>query len=53
VNENKMDEFFNESWEQTLVLQKNEQKKQGGNFLCWFILNNSTLEMFKSYFIFL
>jgi hypothetical protein len=26
--------FKNESWQQTLVLQKHERKKQGGNFLC-------------------
>jgi hypothetical protein len=38
-----MDEFFNESWQQTFFLQK----KQGGIFLCWFILNNLTFEMVK------
>jgi len=27
--------FFNESWQQTFFLQKNEPKKQGGIFLCW------------------
>jgi hypothetical protein len=42
-----LDEFFNESWQQTFFLQKNEPKKQGGIFLCWFILNNLTFEMVK------
>jgi hypothetical protein len=44
--------FFNESQQETFFLWKNEQKKQGGKNLCWFILNNSTLKMLKSYFIF-
>jgi hypothetical protein len=53
VNENKIDEFlFNENQQETFFLRKNEQKKQGGKNLCWFNLNNSTLKMLKSYFIF-
>jgi hypothetical protein len=31
-------------------LRKIEQVKQGGKKLCWFILNNLTFEMLKSYF---
>jgi len=31
----KMDEFYSERWHKTLFLQIIEQKKQGGNNLCW------------------
>jgi hypothetical protein len=33
----KMDQFYFECWQQTLLLQKIKQKKQGGNNLCWFL----------------
>jgi hypothetical protein len=31
-----MDEFYSKCWQQTVFLQIIEQKKQGGNNLCWF-----------------
>jgi hypothetical protein len=32
-----MNEFYFERWQQMLFLQIIEQKKQGGNNLCWFL----------------
>ncbi len=33
-----MDELYSKCWQEMLFLQKLEQKKQGQNNLCWFLL---------------
>jgi hypothetical protein len=50
------DELYSKHWQLSLLLQKLEQKKEGGNNLCFFLskqFNTLNVQVAPPYFIFL